>query len=45
MRQQGLRADVRTLFTTPTLAALAAAVAHKVGQREMAVPANRIPAY
>nr|QLY89263.1 pseudodesmin synthetase [Pseudomonas sp.] len=41
MRQVELGADVRVLFGQPTLAALAAAVG---GQREVAVPANRIAA-
>ncbi len=39
MRQAGLSADVRVLFSQPTLAALAAAVG---GYREVIVPANRI---
>jgi len=41
MRQVGLSADVRVLFSQPTLAALAAAVG---SGREVQVPANRIPA-
>jgi aryl carrier-like protein len=41
MRQAGLHADVRALFTTPTLAALAAAVGDESGVVE--VPPNRIP--
>ncbi len=41
MRQAGLSADVRVLFSQPTLAALAAAVG---GGREIVVPANAIPA-
>ncbi|MGY2372553.1 amino acid adenylation domain-containing protein [Pseudomonas sp. SDO5201_S390] len=41
MRQAGLQADVRVLFSQPTLAALAAAVG---GDTEVAVPANRIGA-
>ncbi|TFY88193.1 amino acid adenylation domain-containing protein [Pseudomonas nabeulensis] len=41
MRQVGLTADVRVLFSQPTLAALAAAVG---SGREVQVPANRIPA-
>ncbi|HEU0053621.1 MAG TPA: amino acid adenylation domain-containing protein, partial [Longimicrobium sp.] len=42
MRERGLHADVRALFATPTLAALAAAVA---GERDQVrVPPNRIPA-
>jgi arthrofactin-type cyclic lipopeptide synthetase B len=41
MRQVGLSADVRVLFSQPTLAALAAAVGTG---REVQVPANRIPA-
>ncbi|NWB99026.1 amino acid adenylation domain-containing protein, partial [Pseudomonas gingeri] len=39
MRQLGLSADVRVLFSQPTLAALAAAVG---GGREISVPANLI---
>ncbi|NWE25092.1 amino acid adenylation domain-containing protein, partial [Pseudomonas gingeri] len=42
MRQVELSADVRVLFGQPTLAALAAGVG---GQREVAVPANRIGAH
>ncbi|HEU4880739.1 MAG TPA: amino acid adenylation domain-containing protein, partial [Longimicrobium sp.] len=41
MRRQGLHADVRTLFASPTLAALAAAVAGECA--EVQVPANGIP--
>ncbi|MBV4511467.1 amino acid adenylation domain-containing protein [Pseudomonas sp. SWRI22] len=41
MRQAGLGADVRVLFSQPTLAALAAAVG---SGREVQVPANRISA-
>ena len=41
MRQAGLNADVRTLFVTPTLAELAAAVGGGGGNVE--VPPNRIP--
>ncbi|WP_082339713.1 non-ribosomal peptide synthetase, partial [Pseudomonas sp. Pf153] len=41
MRQIGLSADVRRLFSQPTLAALATAVG---SGREVEVPANRIPA-
>ncbi|MEX5511782.1 amino acid adenylation domain-containing protein [Pseudomonas paralactis] len=41
MRQIGLSADVRVLFSQPTLAALAAAVG---SGREVQVPANRISA-
>jgi len=41
MRQAGLKADVRALFTTPTLAGLAAAVGTRVSLVE--VPSNRIP--
>ena len=37
MRQRGLQADVRTLFATPTLAALAAAVGRESGPREVVV--------
>nr|UXB95126.1 non ribosomal peptide synthetase [Pseudomonas syringae] len=40
MRQIGLSADVRALFSQPTLAALAAAVG---GGTEIVVPANLIP--
>ncbi|MCE0464975.1 non-ribosomal peptide synthetase, partial [Pseudomonas uvaldensis] len=40
MRNAGLSADVRVLFSQPTLAALAAAVG---GGSEIVVPANRIP--
>ncbi|MCF5757277.1 non-ribosomal peptide synthetase, partial [Pseudomonas syringae] len=40
MREIGLSADVRVLFTQPTLAALAAAVG---GGTEIVVPANLIP--
>ncbi|MBO1542134.1 non-ribosomal peptide synthetase, partial [Pseudomonas sp. OA65] len=40
MRQAGLSADVRALFSQPTLAALAAAVG---GGHEVSVPQNRIP--
>ena len=41
MRQAGLKADVRALFATPTLAGLAAAVGS--GSELVDVPANRIP--
>jgi hypothetical protein len=41
MRAQGLHADVRTLFGTPTLAGLAAAVSGE--SAEVAVPENLIP--
>ncbi|MCK9799773.1 amino acid adenylation domain-containing protein, partial [Pseudomonas sp. MAFF 302030] len=41
MRQAGMSADVRILFSQPTLAALAAAVG---SGREVQVPDNRIPA-
>ncbi|WP_347141891.1 amino acid adenylation domain-containing protein [Pseudomonas sp. BIOMIG1N] len=41
MREAGLKADVRTLFNQPTLAALAASVG---ASEEQAVPANLIPA-
>ena len=41
MRERGLHASVRTLFATPTLAALAATVREAV--REVEVPPNRIP--
>ncbi|PYC13225.1 non-ribosomal peptide synthetase, partial [Pseudomonas mosselii] len=40
MRQQALEADVRVLFSQPTLAALAASVG---GRATVTVPANRIP--
>ena len=40
LRERGLRVDVRTLFTSPTVAALAAAVA---GGDEVVVPPNLIP--
>ncbi|HEX2190564.1 MAG TPA: amino acid adenylation domain-containing protein, partial [Longimicrobiaceae bacterium] len=42
MRREGLHADVRALFTTPTLAALAAAVGG--GAAEVEVPPNAVPA-
>ncbi|HYR07982.1 MAG TPA: amino acid adenylation domain-containing protein, partial [Longimicrobium sp.] len=42
MRRRGVRADVRALFTTPTVAELAAA-AEGVGS-DVRVPPNRIPA-
>ncbi|MBV9110545.1 MAG: amino acid adenylation domain-containing protein, partial [Gemmatimonadetes bacterium] len=42
MRRRGVRADVRALFTTPTVAELAAAAGG--GFREVAIPPNRIPA-
>ncbi|HEX6373941.1 MAG TPA: amino acid adenylation domain-containing protein, partial [Longimicrobium sp.] len=42
MRRQGLHADVRALFSTPTLAALAAAVGGE--HADVQVPPNRIPA-
>uniref|UniRef100_UPI003F696F97 amino acid adenylation domain-containing protein n=1 Tax=Pseudomonas sp. N8 TaxID=3449428 RepID=UPI003F696F97 len=41
MRQAGLSADVRVLFSQPTLAALAAAIG---SGKEISVPENRIPA-
>ena len=41
MRRNGLQADVRALFTTPTLAALAATVGGETDLVE--VPPNRIP--
>jgi arthrofactin-type cyclic lipopeptide synthetase B len=41
MRQQGLAADVRTLFAKPTIAALAAAAAVQLPAFEP--PPNRIP--
>ncbi|NNC33231.1 non-ribosomal peptide synthetase, partial [Longimicrobium terrae] len=42
MRQRGLHAEVRAVFTAPTLAALAAEVGGE--SAEVAVPANAIPA-
>ncbi|HEV2735217.1 MAG TPA: amino acid adenylation domain-containing protein, partial [Longimicrobiaceae bacterium] len=42
MRRRGLRAGVQALFTTPTLAGLAAAAGGHAPEAE--VPANRIPA-
>ncbi|MGY4306193.1 amino acid adenylation domain-containing protein [Bradyrhizobium sp. USDA 4369] len=42
MRREGLAADIRTLFATPSLAALAAAGGG--GAATVAVPANLIPA-
>ncbi|HYH80783.1 MAG TPA: amino acid adenylation domain-containing protein, partial [Longimicrobium sp.] len=41
MRRRGLHAEVRTLFTAPTLAELAAGVGGESG--EVRVPPNRIP--
>jgi amino acid adenylation domain-containing protein len=41
MRQEGLHADLRALFTAPTLSALASAAGGDVGIAE--VPPNRIP--
>src|SRR5262249_33865730 len=41
MRWEGLHTDVRTLFATPTVAALAAAV--KVDAAPAAIPPNRVP--
>nr|WP_122317397.1 non-ribosomal peptide synthetase [Pseudomonas cichorii] len=41
MRQEGLRADIKVLFSQPTLAALAASLN---GEQEIQVPANLIPA-
>ncbi|WP_425331756.1 hypothetical protein, partial [Pseudomonas syringae] len=41
MRQAGLSADVRVLFSQPTLAALAAAVGG--GASDVTVPENAIP--
>jgi aryl carrier-like protein len=41
MRQQALHADVRTLFTAPTLAELAASITPQAGVIE--VPPNRVP--
>ncbi|WP_189135472.1 alpha/beta fold hydrolase [Wenjunlia tyrosinilytica] len=43
MRQAGLSCDVRAVFTTPTVAGLAAAVAAG-GGAEVSVPPNAIPA-
>jgi amino acid adenylation domain-containing protein len=42
MRRRGLRADVRALFVTPTVAELAAAAEGDV--HEVVIPPNRIPA-
>jgi amino acid adenylation domain-containing protein len=42
MRRRGVRADVRALFTTPTVAELAAAAEGDI--HEVAIPPNRIPA-
>ncbi|HYR12414.1 MAG TPA: amino acid adenylation domain-containing protein, partial [Longimicrobium sp.] len=42
MRRRGVRADVRALFTTPTVAELAAAAGGDF--HEVAIPPNRIPA-
>ncbi|HWX10733.1 MAG TPA: amino acid adenylation domain-containing protein, partial [Trinickia sp.] len=42
MRRAGMSADVRVLFSQPTLAALAAAVATE--HREVSIPPNLIPA-
>ncbi|HEX8318270.1 amino acid adenylation domain-containing protein, partial [Longimicrobium sp.] len=42
MRRRGLRADVRALFVTPTVAELAAAA--EGDSHEVAIPPNRIPA-
>ena len=46
MRQQGLYADIRTLFAQPTLASIGPAVqqARDSGQAEVRVPPNGIPA-
>jgi amino acid adenylation domain-containing protein len=44
LRRSSLRADVRTLFTMPTVAGLAAAIEDTYMAREVDVPANRIPA-
>ena len=44
MRQRGFYIDVRTLFTTPTLATLARAVRDRSEAHEVEVPPNRIPA-
>jgi amino acid adenylation domain-containing protein len=41
MRQRGLHADVKALFTTPTLGAFAAAL--RTAPREVPVPPNGIP--
>jgi amino acid adenylation domain-containing protein len=43
MRQNGISADVRKLFMSPTLAELAAAVAS--AEPQVQVPANKIPAF
>jgi amino acid adenylation domain-containing protein/non-ribosomal peptide synthase protein (TIGR01720 family) len=44
MRAQGVRAQVRTLFQQPQLAAFARAIVHETSPHEVAVPANLIPA-
>jgi arthrofactin-type cyclic lipopeptide synthetase B len=41
MRQAGLNVDVRMLFLTPTVAAVAAALQH--GGRSTGLPSNRAP--
>ena len=43
MRQQGLHADVRVLFTTPILAGLASAVDGRAPGVQIEVPPNQIP--
>jgi amino acid adenylation domain-containing protein len=45
LRREGLHADMRTLFSQPTLAALAQSLeeAHRTGWRPVAVPDNAIP--
>ncbi|WP_032632670.1 phosphopantetheine-binding protein, partial [Pseudomonas syringae] len=43
MRQAGLSADVRVLFSQPTLAALAAAIGGGIEGIEVTVPENVIP--
>jgi amino acid adenylation domain-containing protein len=45
MRRQGLHADVRALFTTPTLAGLAAAVGAEALRAPVEVPSNLIPTH
>jgi amino acid adenylation domain-containing protein len=44
LRGSGLRTDLRTLFTLPTVAALAAAIERTGTADEVEVPPNRIPA-
>ncbi|ADU38493.1 non-ribosomal peptide synthetase [Variovorax paradoxus] len=44
VRSQGWKAQVRTLFQQPQLAAFAAALVQEQGRREVVVPPNLIPA-